>query len=735
MKHKLLLALALLPAAAGAQTVRSIPGTPAHMVYDPVYRKLWVTEGNALVRIDPVTAAVETQFPLLGNGNHLAVSDDGKIAYVGLDDTSQIQTIDLTTGASKGTLYLAGLDRSFGPDIANDIAVAPHDPNTIAVAEWSKPYPGLGVGVGIYSSTIGGSVVDHYIQFGWVQFGATSSTIYTGQTSNPGGDVVTLNPTSKGWREVNNQRGLLGIRIGRGIYNRASGHLFGANSGVESDPATTNKLGSCLVNAGITPLSGLPQPELRKYYILGTDSHSKTVIVGYDLNRYEPVGALMVPSTFTASKSIGDLVTAGTNRMAFKTDSAVYIIDGILLPRLSPLRLQSNTVIGGHAMTGTVVLSQPAPAGGVTVTLTNYGRPTVVMPGTVTIPAGATQQTFPITTKVVASSITATIEADYGVQRSLANLQVQNAIHDDALPHVHQVPLPSNDISALNGQLLAAVPSGVNGIGNTLAIIDPATGNVKAAHPIGSEPAGLAPSNDGKYVYSILQGASAVSRYSTATAAQDLQVSMFGTSPIQAVPLPVQSSSFAVSRTYLGLQIFDNNIPRQNFWNAYSNNLAITPGADDSVVYGINRGTFFLEGFYGFAVDAQGVTQSNYVSQTFPASTTIKYDTGRIYTSAGTIINPATGLVTASLPLSGDLPLATAPDVAHNAVYCLTRGGADPGTLTLRQYDPVSLAQVKQTTLAGITGATYTGSLVVVTPGVLALRTTLGIYIIDTTTP
>jgi hypothetical protein len=69
-------------------------------------------------------------------------------------------------------------------------------------------------------------------------------------------------------------------------------------------------------------------------------------------------------------------------------------------------------VIGGVSATGTVTLSAPAPAGGTVVYLWTNGSPSFV-PTSVTIPAGSTTSTFPVTTNYVSSTTQGTITAFY----------------------------------------------------------------------------------------------------------------------------------------------------------------------------------------------------------------------------------------------------------------------------------------------------------------------------------
>jgi hypothetical protein len=70
-------------------------------------------------------------------------------------------------------------------------------------------------------------------------------------------------------------------------------------------------------------------------------------------------------------------------------------------------------VPGGTSSTGTVTISTAAPAGGTSVILSSGNPQAASVPATVTIPAGATSATFPITTSVVPFTQLATIDATY----------------------------------------------------------------------------------------------------------------------------------------------------------------------------------------------------------------------------------------------------------------------------------------------------------------------------------
>ena len=91
------------------------------------------------------------------------------------------------------------------------------------------------------------------------------------------------------------------------------------------------------------------------------------------------------------------------------------------------------------------------------------------------------------------------------------------------------VSLPTNDIiyDKVTQKIYASVPSSAGPTrGNTVTVIDPQTGAIGTSIPVGSEPATLALSDDGKYLYVALNGAAAIRRIDMTTLTPDLQFAL-----------------------------------------------------------------------------------------------------------------------------------------------------------------------------------------------------------------
>jgi len=109
-------------------------------------------------------------------------------------------------------------------------------------------------------------------------------------------------------------------------------------------------------------------------------------------------------------------------------------------PLLQSMTISPTSVAGGTNATGTVFLSSPAPAGGISVTLATSNSSVVVVPGVVNVPAGQTSANFTVTTFAVGTNTSVTITAFYDTTTS-ANLTVTTG--PPASPTPQRLPAPS----------------------------------------------------------------------------------------------------------------------------------------------------------------------------------------------------------------------------------------------------------------------------------------------------
>jgi hypothetical protein len=145
--------------------------------------------------------------------------------------------------------------------------------------------------------------------------------------------------------------------------------------------------------------------------------------------------------------------------------SALLIITagGSTAPTLSALSVSPASVVGGNSSAGTVTLTAAAPSGGAVVPLSDNSSATAV-PGSVTVPAGATSASFTVTTTSVTAATTSTISASFGGVTRTAALTVNPSTTPApaALSAVSVNPTSVAGGSSSQGRvtLTAAAPSG-----------------------------------------------------------------------------------------------------------------------------------------------------------------------------------------------------------------------------------------------------------------------------------
>jgi hypothetical protein len=130
---------------------------------------------------------------------------------------------------------------------------------------------------------------------------------------------------------------------------------------------------------------------------------------------------------------------------------------------ISSLVLSPASTLGGSTTTANqVTLSKPAPAGGLTVSVTTSNRAVASPPTTVLVPAGATSAKFAINTFAVGTATSATITAAAGGQSKAAVLTVNTVA--TALVGLTLDPATLNGGLTSNRNLVSiTAPAGANG--------------------------------------------------------------------------------------------------------------------------------------------------------------------------------------------------------------------------------------------------------------------------------
>ena len=140
----------------------------------------------------------------------------------------------------------------------------------------------------------------------------------------------------------------------------------------------------------------------------------------------------------------------------------------------SSVSLTPTLVFGGDSVTGSILLATPAPAGGLEVMLASDRPSVAAVPASVTVPAGESGTTFPVTTTTVSAATLATITADFSEGPRSATLSlVPVSVTSLALA-------PANVLGGIasQGTVTLPAPAGAAGVSVNLTSSDPSTATV-----------------------------------------------------------------------------------------------------------------------------------------------------------------------------------------------------------------------------------------------------------------
>lgn len=306
--------------AVSAQTpanIRMLTLVVNDLVYDPYAKLIYASvpssvgaNGNSIAFIDPVTGAIGPYIFIGSEPNRLALSDNGKYLYVGLEGVAGIRRLNLATRTPEATFSLG--TGSFGPLFPEDIEVRPGCPDEVAVSLRRPSVSPRHGGVALYVNGVrrpnltqehtGSNVIEFCSSTVWL-YGVNNETTEFGFRRISVGDT--------GLREVDVVRDFFS---GFGGDFRCDGGVGYTNNGRAFDPRAKMLLGS--FNA-----SGLVRPDQtvnRVFYLTGGGSGGTTTLQvrAFDITTFLPLGSVDVPNV---SGSAGSLIRWGVDGLAFRT--------------------------------------------------------------------------------------------------------------------------------------------------------------------------------------------------------------------------------------------------------------------------------------------------------------------------------------------------------------------------------------------------------------------------------
>lgn len=300
--------------------------------------------------------------------------------------------------------------------------------------------------------------------------------------------------------------------------------------------------------------------------------------------------------------------------------------------------------------------------------------------------------------------------------------------------------LKANDLvyDKSRGLLYAAIAPSSGQHANEVVAIDPATGKVAWSVEVGSDPAVMAISDNGEALWLGLRGAPSLQRVDLKkrTAGPLLPIEANRSRPCFVEDMEVMpgttdcvvASLYAkgISPRHQGVAVFDNGVCRAQKTRDHTGANRIVRSEDPNVYFGYNNESTEY-GLRRLEVDQGGITQTeNRRSVITGFRVDIAFAGGRIYSTAGQVVDAKT------LGLAGSLPInardkfgasSIAVDPAKNRLYRLAQRSRTIQVFDTKRFTVKSTYTVE-------TRSTIQGSLVLIGNTGLAFRTEQAIMII-----
>jgi DNA-binding beta-propeller fold protein YncE len=321
--------LALVPAIADADDLKALPLVANDLIWDPGTQMIYASVpgsagpglGNTITAINPYTGAVGPSIFVGSEPGKLARSDDGRFLYVALDGAASIRRVNLQTGRAE-LQFALGNDPFFGPRYAEDIAVQPGNPQTVAVSLKYKSVSPKHAGVAIYDDGVPrATLTPGHTGSNVIEFSRSGSLLYgyCNETTDFGFRRMAV--AASGVSVLDVTRGLIsafGLDIafdGDRVYSSIGGVI---------DPAARTIVGT-YPGLGFGTIVR-PDSTVGRTFAL-----AQGTIVAFDQATFVTMGTLRVPGV-SSYPDPGSLIRWGADGLAFRWNGKVFLVRTSLVP-------------------------------------------------------------------------------------------------------------------------------------------------------------------------------------------------------------------------------------------------------------------------------------------------------------------------------------------------------------------------------------------------------------------
>ena len=372
-----------------------VPIANNSMVLNPVNGLLYVTVpgsagapyGNTVVSVDPETGNLGTPIPVGSEPNRIAVTDDGKYLWIGLDGGSAVRRVDLSAGTADLQFAIGGNNTGWyaTPATVQAIAALPGSDTAVVIGTNGTGYSGASNTIAIYDSgVLRGTAVTNFAPTA-MQVNGTTGEVYA--ASNNAYAVFTYSAgglTQKGTTATNGTYSTYGVddlQVAGGRTYTDLGTVYDAEAGA--------LLGTFYVTGSVVAQGPtVADTNLGKVFMLDNPqgyvySYGYSQIQAFNISDFNASSTSIVPigvstsNNYSPSGNASHLTRWGTNGLAFRTGIGVYSVRANLVKDLSgtsadvavSLTSSGGTATGGNTTyTATLVNNGPSTATDVALT-------------------------------------------------------------------------------------------------------------------------------------------------------------------------------------------------------------------------------------------------------------------------------------------------------------------------------------------------------------------------------
>ncbi|MDP1830751.1 MAG: hypothetical protein Q8K67_01745 [Geothrix sp.] len=580
----------------------------------------------------------------------MALSSDGGTLYVELANLSSIQKIDLRTNVVSAPFPIWGGDST---QSVGSMVVLPGLADSLAVARvFRGPAGGAPLGVTIYDNGIPRPVSfsDNNHLVGVIQVGTNPDLLYGYNNYSGEFGLCTLDVKPTGVTLLDSMPQAAGGFFQEMTYSE--GNLYFTTGEVVDAMDLTRK--ASFYGGGAV----LPDPASGLTYFATTDGRLNL----FDSASHTPAGYIEL--NFTAYK----LALTGTSGLAL-------LGDGQILFLRTPLpRIPSFSASRGEVAPGQSVSLQFETIGASSLSMNwmgtsgNWGLlgPMPMNGMTQVQPAQNTSYILRASNGEICASARMNIVAQPGLAQASMGLNANDIVY-----------------SPLTQRFYASIPSRAGKGGNTLATIDPSTGEVISRLSVGCEPGQLALADDDRTLYVALGSVGAIQQVDvvTNTLGPLLRLEADPTRgpryPLALAAMPGSPNSLLVSRVFAGIYspagvaIYDAGVARPIVASENAPIDWFQFSANGKTIYGVEEEAGSRTNFMSYSpsgvIIESGITTPPYHCI---------YASNRLYFPFGYIYDATTGnqLQANQPPLTNAPAGAVLPNVAAGLIYYASNG-------------------------------------------------------------